>query len=155
MQQLDFSSHSITNRFPGVDLTSAHATLLGNEEPTLTSLLARYSFRFVFVFGNEDPALTSLLARYFIRRIITDDCISQDKCTLWLASSRLIYVHQDHKILIIAAGLHKLCHPTIRDGNKFRAHGEHGDVFLFSNLGALWFSGKHAPALGDIHCMFI
>ena len=45
MQQLDFSSHSITNRFPGVDLTSAHATLLGNEEPTLTSLLARYFLR--------------------------------------------------------------------------------------------------------------
>ena len=40
-------------------------------------------------------------------------------------------------------GLHKLCHPTIRDGSKwsnFGARGEHGDVFLFSNLGALWFS---------------
>ena len=24
--------------------------------------------------------------------------------------------------------------------SKFGAHGEHGDVFLFSNLGALWFS---------------
>ena len=35
-------------------------------------------------------------------------------------------------------GLHKLCHPTIRDGSKwsnFGARGEHGDVFLFSNLG--------------------
>ena len=41
------------------------------------------------------------------------------------------------------AGLHKLCYPTIRDRNtwsKFGAHGDHGDVFLFSNLGALWFS---------------
>ena len=40
-------------------------------------------------------------------------------------------------------GLHKLCHPTIRDGrtwSKFGARGEHGDGFLFSNLGALWFS---------------
>ena len=40
-------------------------------------------------------------------------------------------------------GLHNLFHPTIRDGStwsKFGAHGEHGDVFLFSNLGALWFS---------------
>ena len=40
-------------------------------------------------------------------------------------------------------GLHNLCHPTIRDGNtwsKFGARGEHGDVFLFSNLDALWFS---------------
>ena len=43
------------------------------------------------------------------------------------------------------AGLHNLCHLTIRDGStwsKFGAHGEHGDVFLFSNLGALWFSEK-------------
>ena len=42
-----------------------------------------------------------------------------------------------------AAGLHKLWYPGIRDTStwsKFGAHGEHGDVFLFSNLGALWFS---------------
>ena len=42
-----------------------------------------------------------------------------------------------------AAGLHKLWYPSIQDTstwNKFGAHGEHGDVFLFSNLGALWFS---------------
>ena len=41
------------------------------------------------------------------------------------------------------AGLHKLWYPGIRDTgtwNKFGAHGEHGDVFLLSNLGALWFS---------------
>ena len=40
-------------------------------------------------------------------------------------------------------GLHKLCYPTIRDRStwsKFGAHGEHGDVFLFSNLSELWFS---------------
>ena len=38
------------------------------------------------------------------------------------------------------AGLHKLWYPNIRDTStwsKFGAHGEHGDVFLFSNLGAL------------------
>ena len=38
------------------------------------------------------------------------------------------------------AGLHKLWYPGIRDSStwsKFGAHGEHGDVFLFSNLGAL------------------
>ena len=38
------------------------------------------------------------------------------------------------------AGLHKLCYPTIRDRStwsKFGARGEYGDVFLFSNLGAL------------------
>ena len=37
-------------------------------------------------------------------------------------------------------GLHKLWHPSIRDTSmwsKFGAHGEHGDVFPFSNLGAL------------------
>ena len=37
-------------------------------------------------------------------------------------------------------GLHKLWYPGIRDTStwsKFGAHGEHGDVFLFSNLGAL------------------
>ena len=41
---------------------------------------------------------------------------------------------------LIAAGLHNSFHPTIWDGStwsKFGAHGEHGDVFLFSNLGAL------------------
>ena len=40
-------------------------------------------------------------------------------------------------------GLHKLWYPSIRDTStwsKFGAHGEHGYVFLFSNLGALWFS---------------
>ena len=38
------------------------------------------------------------------------------------------------------AGLHKLWYPGIRDRStwgKFGAHGEHGDVFPFSNLGAL------------------
>ena len=38
------------------------------------------------------------------------------------------------------AGLHKSFHPTSRAGStwsKFGARGEHGDVFLFSNLGAL------------------
>ena len=41
------------------------------------------------------------------------------------------------------AGLHRLWYPVVRDmstWSKFGAHGEHGDVFLFSNLGALWFS---------------
>ena len=38
------------------------------------------------------------------------------------------------------SGLHKLWYPVVRDmstWSKFGAHGEHGDVFLFSNLGAL------------------
>ena len=36
-----------------------------------------------------------------------------------------------------------LWYPSIQDTStwsKFGAHGEHGYVFLFSNLGALWFS---------------
>ena len=49
-------------------------------------------------------------------------------------------------------GLHKLCNPTIWDRStwsKFGAHGEHGDVFLFSNLGALRFSENRALVLGE------
>ena len=49
-----------------------------------------------------------------------------------------------HNIMIpksyTITGLHKLWYPGIRDTStwsKFGAHGEHGDVFLFSNLGAL------------------
>ena len=40
----------------------------------------------------------------------------------------------------LTSGLHKLWYPGIRDTStwrKFGAHGEHGDVFLFFNLGAL------------------
>ena len=42
----------------------------------------------------------------------------------------------DHR----CSGLHKLWYPSIRDTStwsKFGAHGEHGDVFLFSNIGKL------------------
>ena len=48
-------------------------------------------------------------------------------------------------MLVRASGLHKLWYPVVRDMStwrKFGAHGEHGYVFLFSNLGALWFSGN-------------
>ena len=51
-----------------------------------------------------------------------------------------------------SSGLHKLWYPGIRDmstWSKFGAHGEHGDVFLFSNLGALWFSENRALVLGE------
>ena len=40
----------------------------------------------------------------------------------------------------VRPGLHKLWYPVVRDmstWSKFGAHGEHADVFLFSNLGAL------------------
>ena len=43
-------------------------------------------------------------------------------------------------VSLLTTGLHKLWYPGIRDRStwgKFGAHGEHGDVFLFSNLGAL------------------
>ena len=43
-------------------------------------------------------------------------------------------------LLCVVPGLHKLWYPGIRDRStwgKFGAHGEHGDVFPFSNLGAL------------------
>ena len=36
----------------------------------------------------------------------------------------------------LCTGLYKLCYPTIQDRStwsKFGAHGEHGDVFVFSN----------------------
>ena len=49
-------------------------------------------------------------------------------------------------------GLHKLWYPSIRDTrtwSKFGAHGELGDVFLFSNLGGLWFSENSDPVNGD------
>ena len=63
----------------------------------------------------------------------------------------LLSVHYDappkYKIKMTAlrsdsllARLHKLCYPTNWDRSmwsKFGAHGELGDVFLFSNLGAL------------------
>ena len=42
------------------------------------------------------------------------------------------------KPTIYWTGLHKLWYPSIRDTStwsKFGPHGEHGDVFLFSNLG--------------------
>ena len=45
-----------------------------------------------------------------------------------------------HRQCTAWSGLHKLWYPGLRDmstWSKFGAHGEHGDVFLFSNLGAL------------------
>ena len=56
------------------------------------------------------------------------------------------------------SGLHKLWYPGIRDRStwgKFGAHGEHGDVFLFSNLGALGFSENHALVLWSIAYLFM
>ena len=52
-------------------------------------------------------------------------------------------IFQKIQICVLTSGLHKLWYPSIQDTSmwtKFRAHGEHGDALLFSNLGALWFS---------------
>ena len=47
---------------------------------------------------------------------------------------------RDYRTADVRSGLHKLWYPGIRDRStwsKFEAHGEHGDVFVFSTLGAL------------------
>ena len=71
---------------------------------------------------------------------------------LWqvTAGKKIIFLSVSNKYSIFhyqrngpRPGLHKLWYPGIRDTStwsKLGAHGEHGDVFLFSNLGALWFS---------------
>ena len=72
-----------------------------------------------------------------LKRNITKNVLNGFERDFWMSYSGLyinVYIY-------ICTGLHNLCHPTIRDGStwsKFGAHGEHGDVFLFSNLGALW-----------------
>ena len=55
-----------------------------------------------------------------------------------LLESKLVELKKP--LVMVTTGLHKLWYPGIRDTStrsKFGAHGEHGDVFLFSNLGAL------------------
>ena len=65
---------------------------------------------------------------------ITPACNNSDDITGHLR-------HFGHfSLTLLNAGLHKLWYPGIRDmstWSNFGAHGEHGDVFLFSNLGAL------------------
>ena len=72
---------------------------------------------------------------------------SQQRVGWWWKTNSIKSVADDFNFHHIhsRAGLHNAFHPTIRNGStwsKFRARGEHGDVFLFSNLGALWFSEK-------------
>ena len=75
--------------------------------------------------------------------VILGDLIKQ-----WLHQGRLFLDIGDIEDLRLCdrikckmcSGLHKLWYPGIRDTStwsKFGAHGEHGDVVLFSNLGAL------------------
>ena len=61
-------------------------------------------------------------------------------CLVSVRHEGIFIILAEGDLLLILPGLHNLFHPTIRDGSmwsKFGAHGEHGDVFLFSNLGAL------------------
>ena len=62
----------------------------------------------------------------------------------WYAPSAVIddalYCMVLHGIAWYGTELHKLWYPGIRDTStwrKFGAYGEHGDVFLFFNFGAL------------------
>ena len=60
--------------------------------------------------------------------------------SLSLAELLLLLVYIPLEVFLFMSGLHKLWYPGIWDmstWSKFGAHGEHGDVFLFSNLGAL------------------
>ena len=62
---------------------------------------------------------------------------------LWAKFYVWLYQGVPIKYFNVYSGLHKFWYPSIPDTStwsKFGAHGEHGDVFLFSNLGALWFS---------------
>ena len=70
---------------------------------------------------------------------------------IWLVATPIWAIHLftarsawvENANVKLSTGLHKLWYPVVRDmstWSKFGAHGEHGDVFLFSNLGALWFS---------------
>ena len=76
----------------------------------------------------------------------------QKERSVYCAQQTLSDIHECSFIIIIIiiaviikslssqSGLHKLWYPGIRDRStwgKFGAHGEHGDVFPFSNLGAL------------------
>ena len=73
------------------------------------------------------------LANSTISREMNPSCQKYEKRWLW-------------------SGLHNSFHPTIRDGSTwsmFGARGKHGDVFLFSNLGALWFLENCASVLEE------
>ena len=77
-----------------------------------------------------------------LRRYLKALMVPSWVCALQLKPKAIIRSHFDQvtRTLVLEAGLHKLWYPGIRDRStwgKFGAHGEHGDVCLFSNLGAL------------------
>ena len=77
--------------------------------------------------------IKNLLSHSYCCTIINKEC-SQAETKVILAWDVALQLDR------LSTGLHNSFHPTIRDGStwsKFGARGEHGDVFLFSNLGAL------------------
>ena len=97
----------------------------------------------------DNVALVACSTRSFIEEINATQLCSNatamtiGKCqNLW---NHKISLKRIEKVEVLHSqpGLHKLWYPGIRDRStwkKFGAHGEYWDVFLFSNLGALWFS---------------
>ena len=90
---------------------------------------------------------TSRIYHRVVQTVQTGIFVDQEPCALkgWFECAPGLECNHKKKphSALCSAGLHKLCHPTIRDEStwsKFGARGEHGDVFLFSSLGALWFS---------------
>ena len=74
--------------------------------------------------------------------IMQQDCFSSGPLALSTSSKKRvnIYLKAPTDMILLRTRLHKLWYPSIRDTStwsKFGAHGEHRDVFLFSNLGAL------------------
>ena len=80
------------------------------------------------------------------------EILCEDSQALWVVLHRSLAHKFDYHLSLsypsdirpvaayLDSGLHKLWYPVVRDmstWSKFGAHGEHGDVFLFSNLGTL------------------
>merc|ERR1711978_126641 len=102
-------------------------------------LIFRDWFRIGFIWGSRPklPILSiskGLVKHWHFRPILSQSALSGIG---WLA---LDWKKGEYFTLGLLPGLHKLWYPVGRDmstWSKFGAHGEHGDVFLFPNLGAL------------------
>ena len=95
-----------------------------------TSCLSNYRFGPFRLNASTSVARNGTLGFAFLQSTQLG-CRPHDNITNWF---ELIF------FCCLKAGLHKLWYPGIRDTStwsKFGAHGEYGDVFLFSNLGAL------------------